>query len=226
MKCEKVKQHIDQYFMEGFMELDPDTGLHIERCQDCQMYFKSHKKAKYLITNLHDFEPVLIDPEGLTEDIMEAVGNSTTHLDTIDKVKPANIFQNVIFRRLLSAAAIILFALFGFEQYLVLDKINRLETQYQNISGNRFSGDDGRIYRSWETRTLRNFNQLKTNNRELFKKISTINNNILLSEITSDKDWKLNSETKDFYRELYKHKESSSLLHIYIAKRMLLLKKM
>ena len=100
MKCEKVKQHIDQYFIENLRELDPDTGLHIDGCYDCRMYFQTHEKAEELITDLHEFEPVLIDPEGLTEDIMMALDNAATTLEPGDKITPANISLCLIQERI------------------------------------------------------------------------------------------------------------------------------
>ena len=178
MKCEIAIQNIDQYFNKELGELDPETTQHLAGCMDCNMHFMAQKKAKELVTRIIDFEPVLSDPSGLTDDIMMALGDASAVPETNKNIKPAGIFQNVFFRWSLSAAAIILFALFGFEQYLVLDKINRLETQYQNIPEAKFSRQDMNTFNSWGIRKLRNINHLKANNKELFEKISSVTNNI------------------------------------------------
>jgi len=174
MKCENVIQKIDQYFDEGLLELDPETRKHLAECTDCNMHFMAQKKANELVSHIIEFEPVLNDPSGLTDDIMVSLPS----LESEKKVKPVAIFQNKVFRLSLSAAAIILFALFFFEQYLVLDKISRLETQYQNIPEAKFGRQDMNTFNSWGIRKLRNINHLKANNKELLEKISSVANNI------------------------------------------------
>ena len=178
MKCENVIQNIDQYFDEGLVELDPETRKHLAECTDCNMHFMAQKKANELISHIIEFEPVLNDPSGLTNDIMGALPDSGTESVINKKIRHIAIFQNAIFRWSLSAAAVILFSLFAFEQYLFLDKINRLETQYQNVSEAKFSRKDMNAFNSWGIRKLRNFNHLKANNKELFEKISSVSNNI------------------------------------------------
>ncbi len=174
MKCEKAIQNIDKYFSEWAGELGPETRDHLEACRDCHRHFMAHGKASGLITHIRDFEPELSDPSGLTDDIMDALHDSESEKE----VKHLTIFQNKIFRWSISAAAVILFSLFAFEQYLVLDKINQLETQYQNVPEAEFGRKGLNKLNSWEIRTLRSFNHIKTNNRELVEKISSMANNI------------------------------------------------
>jgi hypothetical protein len=174
MKCENAIQNIDKFFGGWLGELDPETSTHLEACRDCKRHFMAHDKASELIKRIRNFEPTLSDAPGLTDDIM----GSLTDPESEKKVKHVTIIHNRIFRFSLSAAAVILFALFGFEQYLVLDKINRLETQYQNVSKENIGGKNSPMYNAWEIRTLKNYNHLKANNKELFQKISSMANNI------------------------------------------------
>ena len=174
MKCEVAKQNIDQYFKEGFGELDPETRQHLISCSDCNMYFTTHNKAKELVTRIRDFEPVLSDPSGLTDDIMMALSDSATVPEADKKIKASAIFQSAIFRRSLSAAAIILFALFGFEQYLVLDKINKLEQQNQTITAEYGIHANIRMYYSPETKFLSKYNHVIRNKNAFLNKVNTL----------------------------------------------------
>ncbi len=178
MKCEIVIQNIDRYFYERLPELDAETKQHFASCQACKLYFTTQKEAGDIITRITDFEPILNDPAGLTDDIMEGLSDPVTASETNKKNRHIAIFQNAFFRWSISAAAVILFSLFAFEQYLVLDKVNQLETQYKNVPEATFSKRKMNALNSWEIRTLRSFNHLKTNNRELFDKINSMANNI------------------------------------------------
>lgn len=178
MKCEIVIQNIDQYFCKGLAKLDAETRQHIASCHDCNLHFTKQKSAGDVVKRIADFEPVLKDPASLTNDIMKGLPDADKAPETTKKITPVSIFKSIHLRRALSAAAIILFAVFGVEQYLVLDKINRLETQYQNVPEAKFSRKNLSTLKSWEIRTLRSFNHIKTNKKELFEKINSMANNI------------------------------------------------
>lgn len=174
MKCEKAIQNADKYFSEWGGELDSETRHHLSSCQNCKLHFLACEKANGLITKIRDFEPELSDPSGLTDDIMGRLPEAENE----KKVGHMAIFQNTIFRWSLSAAAIILFALFGYEQFVVLDKINQLETQFQKVSEKKSGNKNMRIYRAWEIRVIKNFSSIKANNRGLLKKFNSVANNI------------------------------------------------
>ena len=178
MKCEIVIQNIDRYFFGELDELDVNTRQHLASCRDCNLHFINQKKAGDVVNRIADFEPILIDPTGLTDDIMDALPDSVTESETGKRTSHIAIFQHAFFRWSISAAAVVLFSLFAFEQYLVLDKINQLETQYQNVPEAKFSRKGMKTLNSWEIRTLRSFNHVKTNNMELFEKINSMANNI------------------------------------------------
>jgi hypothetical protein len=217
MKCEIVIQNIDRYFNEELGELDAETRQHLVSCQDCNLNFTAQNKAGDIVSRIADFEPVLQDPAGLTEDIMMGLSDSAAPLGATHKTTLFSVFNNVNFRRALSAAAIILFAVFGVEQYLVLDKINRLETQAQKASTNKNSLKELRLYNAWEFQLLRNFNQAKSVNKELLKKINTLGNSVALSNIISGFPDKYAFDPDDVLRELYEQKEFSPLMRKYLT---------
>ncbi len=174
MKCEKAIQNVDKYFSEWGGELDSETSYHLSSCQNCHLHFLACEKAHGLITKIRDFEPELSDPSGLTDDIMGRLPEAKNE----KKVGHMAIFQNAIFRWSLSAAAIILFALFGYEQFVVLDKINRLETQFQNVSEKKSGHKNKRTYKAWEIRAIKNFSSIRADKKGLLEKFNSVANNI------------------------------------------------
>jgi len=212
MKCEIVIEKIDQYFFEGLEDLDAGTKQHLESCRDCNLHFINQKSAGDVVRRIADFEPLLNDPAGLTEDIMMGISDAEQASDTIKKITPLSIFKNVSFRRALSAAAIILFAVFGVEQYMVLDKINRLENQAQNASAKKTP-----VRNAWEFKILRNFNQAKSTNKELIQKLNKLGNNVALSDIISGYPGKTAYSPEELFRELYDQKEFSPLMRKYLS---------
>ena len=79
-------------------------------------------------------EPILKDPEGLTEDIMNAIRENPMQNNFDNPEKPGKLPVIIVLRRLLAAASVCLFLLFGYEEYVVVDKISRLEKQNAAIS--------------------------------------------------------------------------------------------
>lgn len=90
-----------------------------------------------LFAALRSKEPVLKDPEELTGNIMEAI-RKKTEIRTVPvvPVEKSNR-QLTIILRLLAAASVCLFLILGYEQYVVIDKIGRLEGQNASISHNK-----------------------------------------------------------------------------------------
>jgi len=217
MNCETARLNIDQYFDEKIREMDLELSQHLKNCDDCNNYYDDCKKAGELVTHIRDFEPALSDPTNLTGDIMMGIEARSAKSEHDKKIIPFYVFQNVTFRRLLSAAAVILFFVFGYEQYLVLDKINCLEIQYQKVSESR-----NNMYNSWETSTLKKYNYIKTNNKELIKKINSMGNNVLLLKIASGYQDNNKFVPEELYRDLYTQKECSSLIKKFIEGRELL----
>lgn len=86
-----------------------------------------------LIASLRERKPILKDPGGLTDDIMNAI-SKTAKVTSHQSKKSSEIPVIIIIRRLLAAASVCLFLVFGYEEYVVVDKISRLEEQCSAIS--------------------------------------------------------------------------------------------
>jgi hypothetical protein len=87
-----------------------------------------------LIATVRKRQPILKNPEGLTDDIMNAIRENSVK-NNFDKTKNSGEFPVIIIlQRLLAAASVCLFLLFGYEEYVVVDKISRLEKQNAAIS--------------------------------------------------------------------------------------------
>jgi hypothetical protein len=224
MNCETAKIYIDQYLNDEIRILSPELRQHLAACHNCSEYLESGAKVSDLVNRIHNYIPVLNDPSGLTDDILVAIGDQETSVKQKRRNHSLVLFKNLYFRRALSAAAIILFAVFGIEQFLVLDKINRLEGQYQQISKNRNISNDFQMYTSRETRILSIYNDIKSNNKELFEKLNTLNNNMLLLQITSARPDIQKFVTEELYRDFNKQTEFTSHLGYFIFKRKLMQK--
>ncbi len=217
MKCEIVIQNIDQYFYEGLAELNAEARQHLASCHDCNTHFAKQKSAGDVVKRIADFEPVINDPAGLTDDIMMGLSDTERTPKSVKIFNPLSAFKSVNFRRALSAAAILLFAVFSVEQYTVLDKINRLEINAKKISANKASAKKLRMYNAWEFQLLRNFNQAKSTNRMLIKKLTDLGNNVTLSNEIPAFPGKYAFSPEELFRELYDQKEFSPLMRKYLS---------
>jgi hypothetical protein len=87
-----------------------------------------------LVSALRNRKPVLKNPEGLTDDIMKAVHELSADDKTDKSVKSRQLPAIIMLRRLLAAASVCLFLVFGYEEYVVVEKISQLEKQSSAIS--------------------------------------------------------------------------------------------
>jgi hypothetical protein len=99
----------------------------------------THKKeieqqVSGIIAGIRRREPILENPEGLTDDIMLAIRDNTNANPATNTEKPAKSAVLTIMIRLTAAASVCLFLLFGYEEYILVDKITRLEKQNAAIS--------------------------------------------------------------------------------------------
>lgn len=122
------------------------------------------KKMNNLISNVKNTEAELKDASSLTEDVMGAIAapgdQDSKPLMTVRR----SLFTHIIFKRIISAAAIILFSLFVYEEYIILDKLNRLEVSRQNTPEQT----------QWELQTVMKYRQLKANNKLLINIVESI----------------------------------------------------
>ena len=87
-----------------------------------------------LIAEVRGREPVMKNPEGLTEDIMNAIQGIPAGSDSARIKKTTELPAVIILRRLLAAASVCLFLVFAYDEYVVVDKISSLEKQCSAIS--------------------------------------------------------------------------------------------
>ena len=86
------------------------------------------------IAKIRQRQPNLHNPEGLTEDIMKAIREDSKDNNFKITEKSRKFPVIIILKRILAAASVCLFLLFGYEEYVVVDKISRLEQQNAAIS--------------------------------------------------------------------------------------------
>jgi hypothetical protein len=87
-----------------------------------------------LLASVRNRKPFLKDPEGLTEDIMNTIRDNPARKEQDIKKKTRELATLIILRRLLAAASVCLLLVFGYEEYVVVEKISRLEKQSSAIS--------------------------------------------------------------------------------------------
>ncbi|MDP2722490.1 MAG: hypothetical protein Q8O72_07030 [Bacteroidales bacterium] len=165
MKCELVKEKIDQAIFNREGVLSPDEIAHLEICDSCLNYHTEGLKAAKVIEIVRK-EPFLNNPEDLTAHILEDIENvEQIHVQRTSQFKYKWM---PITRNLLAAASICLMIVFGTEQYQVFDKTTKMETYLSQVSGNNYNGNFRNIVR-YNT----SFNDLK----EISLLTSEISNN-------------------------------------------------
>ena len=129
MNCEVIKEKIDLLIFEENKQPTAEILSHIESCDICQSYFTESVEAKNIIGQIQK-EPELRDPEDLTKSILSQVEN----VDQTTKSNNSNSKIYLLIRRSLAAASICLMIVFGFEQYMVFDKISKMEEHVSVVS--------------------------------------------------------------------------------------------
>jgi hypothetical protein len=122
MTCTDAIEILDRMIFE---EVPADAGLreHIDTCSSCSQAYWDALKAREVMNQLRRSEPELRDPGGLTGNIMAA----------IEKGPEKTFVVPLLLTRLLAAASVVLFLLFGYEQYGLVRKISVLEKQCAEI---------------------------------------------------------------------------------------------
>ena len=147
MDCIKVTKEIDQWVYNDIENPGEDVIRHLNTCKACARYLEESRQAAGKIRVLAHREPVLKDPERLTEEILQAIRLKTeTNQRPLLPVERSDR-RITIMLRLLAAASVCLFLVFGYEQYVVIDQIRRLEKQNAIISQNSQYGSTVKINR-------------------------------------------------------------------------------
>jgi hypothetical protein len=131
MKCKSITKKIDQLVFETDGPLVKELSEHLDNCKQCKIYYKESKVTKRL-TGLLREEPELINPDNLTNEILSTIEN----VDQIPAAQTGSASRKIIrlVSRSLAAASVLLIVIFGIEQYIVVDKISRLETFASSVS--------------------------------------------------------------------------------------------
>ncbi len=118
MNCRDANELLERMIFE---EVPLDAGLkqHIAACPSCAQAFRDALKAREVMSVLRRSVPLLDNPDEITDNIMFAVQQGPEK----------TAFVPLLFQRLLAAASIALFVLFGYEQYEVVKKVSALETK-------------------------------------------------------------------------------------------------
>jgi predicted anti-sigma-YlaC factor YlaD len=108
-----------------FEEVPADDGLtqHLKRCSSCSKTYTDVLKAREMMNLLRRSEPAPSNPGELTANIMTSLQKGPEKTFVI----PLHLM------RMLAAASVVLFLLFGFEQYGFVKKISALEKQCAGI---------------------------------------------------------------------------------------------
>lgn len=164
MNCKIVQERIDEVIYDKEAIINQDIQVHFNTCNSCNRYYLEAKKDSQLLSKLRNMEPVLTDPKGLTDSIMQSVVQDETRSKTKDS-------KYRLITRLLAAAVIALLITFGIEQYVVLDKIQMLEMELGKVQPSH-SISRNQIYNA----SLLDIDMLTNNLKQeiSFKKISTL----------------------------------------------------
>ncbi len=129
MNCNNAIEHLDRMIFE---EVPIDAGFrqHIDTCSSCSQAYKDALKAREVMDLVRRLEPVLNNPDEITDNIMAAIQQ--------DPHKTA--FVPPFLSVLLAAASVALFLLFGYEQYGLVKKVSALEITFSAVnSDSRYS---------------------------------------------------------------------------------------
>jgi len=133
MNCDFVKEKIYERVYSNTKALDNEVIRHIDDCPDCNDYYEECQSAKKFSALLNQRQPVLNDPQKLTDDILDAINE----LETEKKSESSTVFLTV--KRLLAAASVCLMIVFGYEHYVVVEKLIKLEEQMSAAPGVGFN---------------------------------------------------------------------------------------
>ena len=122
MNCSDLPVILDRMIFE---DVPVDSGFmqHLHTCTSCSQAYAEALKAREVMNLVRSSEPVLHNPGELTGNIMAAIPDSPVKTFTVP----------LLLTRLLAAASVALFLLFGYEQYGIVIKISTLEKQCTEI---------------------------------------------------------------------------------------------
>ncbi len=127
MDCKSVIKEIDRLVFEPNHVSHESIMRHLGSCPACSEYYRASLPAVRVMAELHWKEPVLSDPEKLTEDIMNEVSKYPGKIPGQEHWYSSTRKSIFILQRLLAAASVLLVIVLGIEQYVYLEKLRKLE---------------------------------------------------------------------------------------------------
>ena len=135
MKCERIKQKIDELIFENNEMFAKEDTNHITNCNSCRSYLDESISANSTLEQMKK-EPKLHNPDELTNNILSIIEN----VDQIPRAKIKNNYKIIrLARRSLAVASVGLILIFGIEQYIVFDKIQKLEDTTSKIANEQIN---------------------------------------------------------------------------------------
>ena len=133
MNCEETRNLIDRNVFESQPDLERHIAIHIEDCDNCKQYYEEAVESVQIIQTLRKSKPYLDRPEALTNEIMQLISQNPVQEPS------GNSSPRIITRalRFLAAASVLLFIVFGTEQFIILGKIQSLEASIKQVSKKR-----------------------------------------------------------------------------------------
>ena len=128
MNCDFIKGKIYEWIYNDVHQLDDEQIQHIADCVDCKTYYQDCQKAKKITALLSQKEPILINPQKLTSNILDSLDESGPEKHSVR----FRIFNTS--KRILAAAAVFLIFVFAYEQYIIIDKMIKLEEQMSEVT--------------------------------------------------------------------------------------------
>ena len=182
MNCELIKKKIDLLVFEENEVTRAEVSGHIETCNSCRAYYRKSMEANRIM-GLIQKEPCLHGPAGLTNNILTAIDEVEQTPKSTEINNNAKIIQ--LIRRTLAAASVSLMIIFGVEQYIVFDKIIKLEDaastisdEHKNISMSNLihcnTGNQIASYKQLIAAKLNNQNHIELRTRIILSRISSI----------------------------------------------------
>jgi len=133
MNCDFVKEKIYEGVYSNSKQLDDELIRHIDNCPGCNAYLEECQSAKKISSLLKQKQPILNNPQKLSNDILDAINA----LETEKKSESSTVF--ITTKRLLAAASVCLMIVFGYEHYVVVEKLIKLEEQMSAVPGVDFN---------------------------------------------------------------------------------------
>jgi len=211
MNCDLTKGKIDQLVFEHDKQALKEVSHHIVSCESCQAYFDESRKSARII-ELAQKEPELQNPEGLTNSILAAIDDVKQIPEQNNNIAKPKIIQ--LIRRTLAAASISLMLIFAIEQYIVFDKISKLEEYVSEVPNQYKNRSIKNIFRYNSGIPVESFNKLfnKENRLAFHRKLKTRISMARLSALAMNEldNQRINQYIHSFNTKIYYEPDSSN----------------